>query len=144
MRPMKLINTFAIAILAGVATFITQHEVFPARAHAASFVVPMGADWREQMLDRYPGGRKVDRVVARLSDRLDLSTQQTTEARAILEQHHERMLALLVASPSTMTRDQFVVQERALWVDTRRQLDAVLTPEQLALVRELGPAPHMG
>jgi len=54
------------------------------------------------------------------------------------------MLALLVASPSTMTRDQFVVQERALWVDTRRQLDAVLTPEQLELVRELGPAPHMG
>ena len=140
---MKPIYALAVAMLAGGATFVTQHELFPARLHAAPYVVPTGPDWREQMLDRYPGGGKVDRVAARLSDRLGLDAQQTREARAVLEQHHERMLALLVASPASMTRDQFVERERAIWADTSKQLDAVLTPEQLELVKELEPAHPM-
>lgn len=141
---MKPISALVAAMLAGVATFVTQRELFPARAHAASFVVPAGPDWREQMLDRYPGGAKVDRVVARLSDRLDLSGKQANDVRAVLRRHHERMLELLVASPPSMTREQFVAEERLIWADTRKQLDAVLTPEQLQLANELHPASGRG
>ena len=41
------------------------------------------------------------------------------------------LLALLVAAPKSMTRAQFVAEERQAWTETRKQLDAVLTPDQL-------------
>jgi hypothetical protein len=118
-------------------TFVVQNEVFPARLHAAPYIVPTGSNWREQMLDRYPGGPKVDHVVARMSDRLDLRTRQAAEARAILQRHHDEILALLLAAPKSMTRAQFVIEERQAWAQTRRLLDALLTTDQLELLEEL-------
>lgn len=134
---MKPINALLLALLAGVTTFVVQNDVFQARVQAAPFVVPTGAAWREQMLDRYPGGRKVDHIVARMSDRLDLTTEQAAKVRAILQRHHDRILALLVAAPKSMTRAQFMIEEHQAWTETRKQLDAMLTPDQLELVQEL-------
>ena len=134
---MKPINALVLALLAGVATFVVQNDVFSARLHAAPYVVPTGSNWREQMLDRYPGGPKVDHVVARMSDRLDLTTQQAAQARTILQRHHDQILALLLAAPKSMTRAQFVAEEHQAWAQTRKQLDAMLTPDQLELVQEL-------
>jgi hypothetical protein len=134
---MKPFNALAVAMLAGIATFAAQYNLFPAKLHAAAYAVPSGTDWRQQMLDRYPGGAKVDHVVARLSDRLDLSDLQASETRTILQRHHEQMLSLLVSGPRSMTRDQFMAQERYAWADTRKKLDAVLTPEQQQLFHEL-------
>jgi hypothetical protein len=134
---MKPINALLLAMLAGATTFIVQNDILQARVHAAPFVVPTGTHWREQMLDRYPGGPKVDHIVARMSDRLDLTSQQAAKARAILQRHHDQILALLVAAPKSMTRAQFVVEEHRAWADTRKQLDAMLTPDQLELVQEL-------
>lgn len=134
---MKPINALLLALLAGVTTFVVQNDVFQARVQAAPFVVPTGTAWREQMLDRYPGGRKVDHIVARMSDRLDLTTEQAAKVRAILQRHHDRILALLVAAPKSMTRAQFMIEEHQAWTETRKQLDAMLTPDQLELVQEL-------
>jgi hypothetical protein len=72
-----------------------------------------------------------------MSDRLDLTTAQAAQAQAILQRHHDRILALLVAAPKSMTRAQFVAEERQAWTETRKQLDAMLTPEQRELVQEL-------
>jgi hypothetical protein len=134
---MKPINALLLALVAGASTFVVQNEVFSARLHAAPYIVPTGSNWREQMLDRYPGGPKVDHVVARISDRLDLTTRQAAEAHAILRRHHDEILALLLAAPRSMTRAQFVIQEHQAWAQTRKQLDALLTPDQLELVQEV-------
>lgn len=133
-----MIKALCVALLAGFATFFVQNDLFPARLHAAPFVVPRDADWRQEMIDRFPGGGKVDHVVAKLSNRLDLSAAQASKARAILEWHHERMLALLVASPPSMTRAQFQLQEQQLFAETRAKLNAILTPDQQELLLEFG------
>lgn len=134
---MKAINAILLAALAGVTTFIVQNDILQARVHAAPFVVPTGSNWREQMLDRYPGGAKVDHIVTRMSDRLSLTTDQAAKARAILQRHHDRILALLVSGPKSMTRTQFMAEERRAWTQTREQLDSMLTPDQRELVQEL-------
>jgi len=134
---MKPINALVIAMIAGVATFVAQYDLFPTRVHAAPLHVPTGPDWRREMLDRYPGGAKVEHAVARMSDSLDLSTDQAEQARAILQRQHERILGLLVAGPRTMTRADFMLAEHEVWADTCQQLDAMLTPDQRELAHEL-------
>jgi hypothetical protein len=141
---MKPINALFVAMLASVATFVVQYDLFPTRVHAASLHVPSGPNWRQQMLDGYPGGLKVEHAVARMSERLDLNAEQAGRAREILQRQHDRMLALLVAGPSSMTRSQFVLQEKQAWTQTCAQLDAMLTPEQLELAHELGPSADVG
>ena len=134
---MRPFNALLLALLAGAITFVVQNDVFQARVQAAPFLVPTGTNWREQMLDRYPGGPKVDHIVARMTDRLDLTTEQAARARAILRRHHDQVLALLLAAPRSMTRAQFVLEEHQAWAQTRKQLDALLTPDQLELVQDL-------
>lgn len=136
---MKPINALVLSLFAGTATFAAQHYLFPPRLHAAPFVVPSGPNWRQQMIDNYPGGTKVDHILARFSDRLDLSGDQASQVRPILQRHHDRVLALLITGPSSMTRDQFLTKEREIWADTRAQLDRVLTPDQSALIKQLAP-----
>jgi hypothetical protein len=134
---MRPINALVFATLAGALTFLAQNELTPARLHAAPLSVPSGPNWRQQMLDSYPGAAKVDHVVARLSDMLKLSPQQAAEAHAILQRHHERILALLVAAPRSMSRAQFLADEGRIWADTHRRLVALLTPDQLDLAQGL-------
>jgi hypothetical protein len=133
---MKPAHVLILSLFAGTATFGAQHYLFPARLHAAPFAVPKGPDWRQQMIDRYPGGTKIDHVLARLSDRLDLNPDQISRVRPILQKHHDALLALLVAGPPTMTREQFQERERQLSTSTREQIAAVLTPAQRELVGE--------
>ncbi|MGN6058899.1 MAG: hypothetical protein ACTHOI_10005 [Sphingomicrobium sp.] len=136
---MRPINALALSLIAGTATFAGQHYLFPARLHAAPFVVPDGPNWRQQMIDEYPGGAKVDHILARFSDRLDLSADQASRVRPILLRNHDRVLALLIAGPHFMTRDQFLAEEHQIWTETRAQLERVLTPDQRLLVTELAP-----
>ena len=136
---MKPITAMIAATLAGVATFVTQSELFPPRLHAAPFFVPNTADWRQQMIDHYPGGAKVDHVLGRLKEKLDLSQDQAREFRPLLQQQHDEVLALLLTAPPSLTRNQFLQRQETIWEGTRKKLDALLTPEQLELVREL---PH--
>lgn len=138
---MKPINALVIAMLAGIATFVAQYDLFPARLHAAPLHVPTGPDWRREMLDHYPGGAKVEHAVARMSESLDLSSDQAQRARSILQSQHERILGLLVAGPKSMTRAEFLVAEHEVWADTCQQLDAMLTPDQLQLAHELRAPP---
>lgn len=136
---MKPINALVLSLFAGTATFAAQHYFFPPRLHAAPLVVPDGPNWRQQMIDHYPGGTKVDHILARFTDRLDLSADEANRVRPILQRHHDRVLALLIAGPRSMTRDQFLTKERQIWADTRAQMNAVLTPEQRAMIMQLDP-----
>jgi hypothetical protein len=78
----------------------------------------------------------VDQAMSRLAARLDLSPDQTNKFRPILHQEHERILALLLTAPSSLSRDQFVADEHRIVDSAHRQLDVLLSPEQLELAKE--------
>lgn len=138
---MKPINALALSLLAGIATFAAQHSLFPPKLHAAPYLVPNGPGWRQQMLAQDRGEVGVDRTLSRLADRLDLSPEQTSKFRPILHQEHERILALLLTAPRTLSRDQFVSEQHEISASAHHQLDRLLTPEQLELVKQRhGPA----
>ena len=136
---MKPISALILATIGGVATFAAQNELFPPRLHAAPFAIPNTPDWRSQAIDSYPGGTKIDHIVARLSERLDLTTDQAKQFRTLLDRQREETLALLVAGPPNLSRDQFIARRHQMWVTTRKQLDSLLSTDQLAIFRELRP-----
>jgi hypothetical protein len=139
MLQMKPISALILAMLGGVATFVAQNELFPPRLHAAPFAVPNTPDWRRQAIESYPGGDKIDHLVARLSDRLQLNAAQATRFRALLEHQREQTLVLLVAGPPNLTRQEFIARRQQMWVTTRRQIGALLSPDQAQILSELQP-----
>ena len=134
---MKSFTALAFALVAGLVTFSVQTYFFPPELHAAAFAVPRSSDWRQQMIDHDPGGAFVDQALARFTAKLGLDSNQALHIRPILERQHQKILALLVAGPPTLTRDQFMADRQAIRDGTRRQLDALLTPEQRELLQEL-------
>jgi hypothetical protein len=134
---MKTFNALVVAMLGGLATFGAQSVYFPPQAHAAAFVVPQDRNWRQQMIARDPGGSIVDHMTAHLTSELDLSADQIARVRPLLERQHERILALLLTAPQSLTRDQFLVARHGIAERTHRQVDASLTHNQLELRRNL-------
>src|SRR5919199_1297308 len=67
--------------------------------------------------ERMDPAQRIERRVNMLTERLRLSTQQATQLRAILTKENEQM--------------------RALYESTEKQIEGVLTPQQLTTYREL-------
>ena len=138
---MKVLNALVLSIVAGISTFGAEHYFFPSPLHAAAFVVPPTPDWRQQMIDRDPGGAIVDHMVAHWTEKLDLTAAQTDRLRPLLEQQHKRILALLLSGPATLTRDEFAQKRQEIRDQTFEQLDAMLSPDQREIAKELRRPP---
>ena len=136
---MKPITALITAMRGGVATFVVQEAYFPPHAFAASLAVPNGPDWRQQMVERDADSAAVDRALTRMTVKLDLTADQANRIRPLLEQGHERIVALLLTAPPTLTRDQFMADRSQIRARTREQLEVVLTPDQRELAEELAP-----
>jgi hypothetical protein len=128
---MKPITALTISALAGVTTFVIQGPGRP--AHAAAFRVPEGPGWRQAMLAHDPGETGIDRRLAMISSHLDLTADQATGVRAILDREHNRVEALLLTAPQSLGRDKFIAQRNQIRTETRQRIDALLTHEQLEL-----------
>jgi Spy/CpxP family protein refolding chaperone len=133
---MKPINALIVAITGGGAAFAVQSVYFPPQARAAAFVVPKGSDWRQQMLARDPGSSAVDQALSRLQNRLELTDDQQAQVRPLLQQRHERVLALLLTAPPSLTRDQFIAKRREISAEMHHRVSALLTAEQRELDTE--------
>jgi hypothetical protein len=134
---MKPINALITAMLGGLATFAVQTAYFPLEAQAEPFHIPDGPNWRQQVLDRDPGSAEADRLLARLSSKLELTPDQAQKARPILEHRHQRILALLLTAPPTLTRAQFLAQSRKITAQSHEQLNALLDPQQVVLAQQM-------
>jgi|KBSMisStandDraft_5_1062788.scaffolds.fasta_scaffold700026_2 Spy/CpxP family protein refolding chaperone len=135
---MKPITAIMISMLAGVATFAFEG---PGRqAHAAAFQVPTGPNWRQDMLAHDPGETGIDHRVLMITSHLDLTSAQATKVRAILDREHDRIEAALLTAPPSLSRDQFVAERNEVRLATRKEIDALLTPEQHELAEEFRPA----
>lgn len=134
---MKPINALITAMLGGLATFAVQTAYFPLEAQAEPFHIPNGPNWRQRMLNRDPGSAGADHVLARLASKLALTSDQARQARSILEKRHQRILALLLTAPRTLTRDQFLVQSRKIMAQSHEQLYALLDSQQAMLAQQM-------
>jgi hypothetical protein len=115
--------------------------LLPALATAAGAQAPgtaMGSDWRRQMIARGTGTLSVDQALANLTRNLDLTPDQVAKIRPILLAHHDRILAILESAPASLTHDEFMAQVHAISAETHGQINALLTPRQLELVKALG------
>jgi hypothetical protein len=115
--------------------------LLPALATAAGAQAPgtaMGPDWRRQMIARGTGTLSVDQALANLTRNLDLTPDQVAKIRPILLAHHDRILAILESAPASLTHDEFMAQVHAISAETHGQINALLTPRQLELVKALG------
>jgi urease accessory protein UreE len=89
------------------------------------------------MLDHDPGSGVVERTLSRLTDNLELTADQAAKVRPLLQERHDRVLALLLTAPPSLTRDEFVVERRQITNEMHAQIDALLTHNQRELAAEL-------
>ena len=136
---MKPVSALILSLFAGIGTFAGQHYFFPAQLHAAPFVVPQTADWRQQMIDQDPGGAIVDRRLEHLTDKLDLTVDQAAKFRPLIEKEHRQILSVLLTAPASLTRAQFLERRAVIREQTHRQLDALLSPDQQELLKVTEP-----
>jgi hypothetical protein len=125
---MKWTSTLAAAFLSGLAT-------------AGGAQTPGGAaspDWRQQMIARGSSAVSVDQALANLTKNLGLTPDQVAKIRPILQAHHDRILNILNTAPPSLTRDQFMTKVHQISAETHDQINALLTPGQLELVKQLG------
>jgi signal transduction histidine kinase len=140
---MKTITALIVAGCAGVVTFELQNVILTPQAHAAVFQVPTGSDWRHQMIARDPGTEGVDHSLARITRTLGLTVDQEREIRPLLQQRHDRILALLLNGPAALTLDEFMTERHRISADMHDHLDALLTDKQLQLEAELSTPRQM-
>jgi hypothetical protein len=137
---MKPIAALAVATLSAVATFAFQGAFMGPQAYASSFQIPAGPNWRQDLLSNDPGKAGLDRRVDGMERNLSLSSDQAAEVRSILQHGHDRIEALLLTAPPSLTRDQFDAESHQILADTRERIDTVLTADQLLLKKEMRPA----
>jgi hypothetical protein len=124
---MKLIVALAVPLLAGASPTLAQ----PLTGSA-------GSDWRQQMIARGSSTVSVDQALANLTRNLSLTPGQVARIRPILQEHHDRILDILKTAPASLTRVDFMAQVHQISAETHDRVNALLTPKQLELVKQLG------
>ena len=139
---MKPIYALIVAALAGAGTFELQNTILAPQAHAAGFRVPTGPDWRQQMIARDRGTQGVDHAVDTFTRTLGLTADQARQIRPMVQQRHDRILALLLKGPPSLTLDDFMTDRYQISADMHDRLDTVLTSKQLQQEADLRMPGH--
>jgi hypothetical protein len=89
-----------------------------------------------QQLQHIHTPQSIDQELARLTKDLELTKQQQQEVRPILQEHHDRIQALLDKNPSA-SRQQLGPQIHAISDDTHHEIHALLTDHQQELEKAM-------
>ena len=87
--------------------------------------------------ERMDPAQRVERRVSMMTERLSLSTEQATQVRQILTKESEQMRALFENAQGGADRESLRPQMQSLRDSTDKQIEGVLTPDQLTTYREL-------
>jgi hypothetical protein len=96
-----------------------------------------------QQLQHIHTPRSIDQELVRLTERLELTPEQQQQVRPMLEQHHDRIQALLDESP-TASRQQLGPQIHAISDETHREIHVLLSAHQKQLEKALQQREHHG
>jgi hypothetical protein len=90
-----------------------------------------------QQLQHIHTPQSIDQKLAQLTKDLELAPRQQEQVRPLLEEHHNRIQAVLDKNP-TKSRQELAPQVHAISDDTHRKIHALLTDRQ----KELEKAMH--
>jgi hypothetical protein len=123
---MRTIFTIALAsmLTLGVTDIILGQD------HAAP---PLTA---KQELQRIHGPRSIDKELDRLTKDLELTSTQQKEVRPLLQEHHDKIQALLDKNPDA-SRQALGPQIHAISDQTHHEIDALLTGHQKQLAKAM-------
>ena len=85
-----------------------------------------------QQLQHIHTPQSIDQELARLTKDLELTPKQQQQVRPLLEEHHDRIQALLDKNP-TASRQELGPQIHAISDETHREIHALLTDHQKTL-----------
>jgi hypothetical protein len=89
-----------------------------------------------ERLQRIHSAQSVESELDRLTTTLQLSQQQRGEVKVLLQQHQDRIQTLIDGNPTAP--DEFLHERiHSISDDTHRQINALLTDQQLVLVQQM-------
>lgn len=87
--------------------------------------------------------QSIDQELARLIEDLELTPEQQQQIRPLLEEHHDKIQALLDKNP-TASRQELAPQIHAISDETHHQIHALLTDHQKELEKAMQQREHKG
>jgi Spy/CpxP family protein refolding chaperone len=96
-----------------------------------------------QQLQRIHTPQSIDQELARLTKDLELTREQQQRVRPLLQEHHDRIQALLDKNP-TSSRQELAPQIHAISDDTHHEIHALLTDHQKELEKAMQHREHHG
>jgi periplasmic protein CpxP/Spy len=97
---------------------------------------------RQQLQDIHTP-QSIDQKLARLTKDLELTLEQQQQVRPLLEEHHDRIQALLDKNPKA-SRQELGPQIHAISDETHRKIHALLTDHQKELEKAMQQREHNG
>jgi hypothetical protein len=95
------------------------------------------SDWRERLQENHNASQSIEQQVRRLTRDLELTPQQQSRVRQLAQLHNARIQAILDTAPPTLTRDSFNAQVHGISRQFHDSVNAMLSPHQLELMREM-------
>jgi hypothetical protein len=89
-----------------------------------------------QQLQHIHTPQSIDQELARLTTDLELNSEQQQHVRSLLEEHHDRIQALLDKNPKA-SRQELGPQIHAISDETHRRIHALLTDHQKELEKAM-------
>src|ERR1700726_2048586 len=89
-----------------------------------------------QELQHIHTSQSIDQELVRLTKDLELTPQQQQQVRPLLQEHHDKIQALLDKNPNASRRD-LAPQIHAISDETHRQIHALLIDHQKELEKEM-------
>jgi protein CpxP len=87
--------------------------------------------------------QSIDQELARLTKDLELTPEQQKQVRPLLDEHHDKIQALLDKNPNA-SRHQLGPQIHAISDETHREVHALLTDHQKELEKAMQQREHHG
>ena len=87
--------------------------------------------------------QSIDQELVRLTKDLELTSDQQKQVRPLLQEHHDRIQALLDKNPKA-SRQELAPQIHAISDDTHHQIHALLTAHQQQLEKTMQQREHNG
>jgi len=96
-----------------------------------------------QQLQHIHSPQSIDQELARLTKDMELTPKQQQQFRPLLQEHHDRIQALLDKNP-TLSRQELAPQIHAISDETHREIHARLTNHQKELEKAMKQREHNG
>ena len=96
-----------------------------------------------QHLQQFHTPQSIDQELARLTKDLELTPEQQQQVRPLLEEHHDKIQALLDRNP-TASRQELVPQIHATSDETHRKIHELLTDHKKELEKAMQRREHNG